>query len=146
MGIDAAVEPLISFTDAFPRETTSMASVHAPQPKVFSCPSSSARARPGGSAPRDPRGGDGGEVMVKINPQTGCAGGARSSDDWDEKIVSRAAAVGGADQSRSKLLMKLKVRLVLEAKSLFVRVLSHPDYFLLWARQLLNLSGSKGGF
>lgn len=82
--------------------------------------------------------------MVKINPQTGCAGGARSSDDWDEKIVSRAAAVAGADQSRSKLLMKLKVRLVLEAKSLFVRVLSHPDYFLLWARQLLNLSGFEG--
>lgn len=50
MDIFAAVEgePLISFTDTFPCETTSKASVHAPQPKVLSCPSSSAQARPGG--------------------------------------------------------------------------------------------------
>lgn len=81
MDIYAAVgqrgEPLISFTDTFPWESTSQASVHTPQPNVFSCPSSSAQARPGGSFPVTP-GGDGGEVMVKINPQTGCAGCARS--------------------------------------------------------------------
>lgn len=99
MDIYAAVgqrgEPLISFTDTFPCETASKAGVRALRPKVFSCPSSSAQARPGGSAPVT-RGGDGGEVMVKINPQPGCrtrtlaqTHGARSSDDpsWDEKIV-----------------------------------------------------------